>query len=68
MTGVAGVYLLFDHFDVHEVVPIIANSDSKVHGNRVVFARLEHRDTGGGTQGQVYIDPVELWKETMKKI
>ena len=56
----AGVYLLFDHLDVHEVVPIVANGDAKVHGNRVEFTRLEHRDAGAGSQGQVYIGPVQL--------
>ena len=31
-------HLLFDHFDVHEVVSVIANSYAKVHGHSVVLS------------------------------
>lgn len=32
------LHLLLDHFDVHEVVSIIANSYTKVHGHSVVLS------------------------------
>lgn len=54
------LYLLFDHFDVHEVVSIITNCHTKVHGHSVVLSRLEHRDPRGRRNWQVYISPIHL--------
>ena len=36
---------LFDHFDVQEVVSIISDSHTKVHGHGVMLSWLEHRNT-----------------------
>ena len=55
-----GFYSLFDHFDVHEVVSIVADGHTKVHGYSVVFPRLEHRDPAGWSDWQVDIGPIQL--------
>lgn len=55
------VLLLFDNFDVHEVVPVVANGDAKVHENCVVFTRLEHGNASGRTHRQVDIDTIQLY-------
>ena len=59
-TGCYEFHSLFDHFDVHEVVSIVADGHTKVHGYSVVFPRLEHRDTAGWSDWKVDIVPIQL--------
>ena len=48
-------FSLFDHFDGRGVESIVADGHSKVHGDSVVYSRLEHRDTACWSDWQVDI-------------
>lgn len=60
MNLTCNMFLLFDHFDVHVVVAVISNSDTKVQRHSVVLPRLEHRHSGCRLNRQVHVCSIDL--------
>ena len=66
-TGCYGLPSLFDHFDDHDAVSIVADGHTKVHEYNIVVPRFVHRDTAEWSDWQVDIGSIQLHRQTNKQ-